>query len=252
MEKTSFRPDILIFDFDKTLTSDSTCYPQMVSLENANESLLGDRNFLEKLITTMQEQNIPVVIASFGKEEIIVKILNLVLTDNYFRLHDDEHGMKNVFGNDCIEMKPCANPNSIKNKVMRENFKKLAETEKTKVKERFPCTSNLTNYDSALGKLLMIDSILKYYNLNQDANILFYDDSERNVTIFEESAIKDVYKNLRAYRVYSATTISEVFCDSTRNIDQGYFKKMCSELHPLEEGGELMINSNDTSPDLDI
>lgn len=209
---------IIIFDFDETLSKIHTC-----KTEINNFDIIADPDFIVDLVCECQEMNIPLAIASFGKENIIYNVMN-----NLFSKYNMESPFKigeNIFGNECIAMKPCKIEKSVKDKRLMELYSK------TNKKKQFPCSvmnQNINEFDSAVGKLAQIEYITKYYNINKDDLIVFYDDSEQNIKILELNQVKQKISNIKPILVPKNQHLTrKIFCQDDQISNK--FNTLCND-----------------------
>lgn len=234
MEKSEL-PKMVILDFDKTLTTKHSC-PALPETQQ-NKNLIADQQFLKYFIDSLETLNIPIVIASFGIEDVIVKVLNDLMSRPYFRREDTDLGKKNVFGNECNNMEPCTKPSTVKSKEVKSNI--------TEYTDRY-CNLKLNNkYKNALGKVFLIETILKHYNLSKNAEIIFYDDTPANIDIFTEKLISEQFPNLKAYNVSSFFT-EDYFCQD-HHPSWPEFDNLCN--NQLYTPGSLVIDEYFEEPD---
>lgn len=198
---------IIIFDFDETLTKIHTCKTNVSSYD-----IIADPEFIVELVSQCQEMNIPVAIASFGKESVIQNVMNVL-----FSKYDLESPFKigeNIFGNECIALKPCKMEKTIKDDRL------LGLYSKTNRKKQFPCSvlnNKIEEFDSAVGKLAQIDYIIKHYDINQNDLIVFYDDSVQNIKILELNQVKQKIPNIKPILVPKNTHLSRnFFCQDSQ------------------------------------
>lgn len=229
MEIFDFKPAICILDFNLTLTNVNTCSAEVRSKIGEDKSkVIADPEFLIALVEKMIDNDIIVAIVSFGDEKFIAE----VLTDVYkkygngltspFRDEDTMDGSKNIFGNECVELNPCYDSNTIRNKSLKTCY----------AKKEFPCNLankyNWSKINTALGKLILIMKVLEFYNLPHDAKILYYDDTKSHIDIFTQFEIRNVYNNVKAIKVSEKSHLTrQTFCQNSEISQSPFFKDLC-------------------------